>query len=79
MIILDTGSRRTKTLTLRVDDDLNKLIEKAVKLLGYKSKSDYIRDALVEFLKEFEKRSEVKVSNKKRISRNARTMPIIYV
>jgi len=79
MIILDTGSRRTKTLTLRVDDDLNKLIEKAVKLLGYKSKSDYIRDALVEFLKEFEKRSEVKVSNKKRISRNVRTMPIIYV
>ncbi len=79
MIILDTGSRRTKTLTLRVDDDLNKLIEKAVKLLGYKSKSDYIRDALVEFLREFEKRSEVKVSNKKRISRNVRTMPIIYV
>ncbi len=79
MIILDTGSRRTKTITLRVDEELNRLVEKAVKLLGYKSKSDYIRDALIEFLREFEKRNEVKVGSKKRVSRNVRSLPIIYV
>ena len=63
MIILDVSSKRTKTLTLRVDSDLNQLIEKAVKVFGYKSKSDYIREAVLEFLAELERRKEISISD----------------
>ena len=78
MIILDVSSKRTKTLTLRVDSDLNRLIEKAVKAFGYKSKSDYIREAVLEFLAELERKKEISISEevKEEIDR---VSSIIYV
>ena len=62
MIILESG-KRTRTLTLRVDESLNKLIEKAVKAFGYRSKSDYIREAVLEFLAELERKKEISISD----------------
>jgi len=78
MIILDISGKRTKTLTLRVDENLNRLIEQAVRIFGYKSKSDYIREAVIEFLAELERRKEISISDevKEEVSRIS---SIIYV
>ncbi len=78
MIILDISGKRTKTLTLRVDENLNRLIEQAVRIFGYKSKSDYIREAVIEFLAELERRKEISISDevKEEVSR---VSSIIYV
>ncbi len=42
---------RSKTFTLRISRNLDLLIEKACKDLGYASKSDFIRDAISEYIR----------------------------
>ena len=59
MEIIEIYMKQTRTVTLRVSNDLNEKIEKIVKEKGYKSKSDFIRTALNEFLAEYEKMAKV--------------------
>ncbi len=54
-------NRRTKVITLRIEEELNRLIEKAVAMFGYRSKSDYIREAIIEYLTEFEREHELSI------------------
>lgn len=75
--VINIERRRTKTVTLRVDQELNDMLERAVKDLGYRSKSDYMRVALMEFLAEFERVHEIKESS--RISGEQKGPIIIYV
>jgi Arc/MetJ-type ribon-helix-helix transcriptional regulator len=59
MEIIEIDMKQTRTVTLRVSNDLNEKIEKIVKEKGYRSKSDFIRTALNEFLAEYEKITKV--------------------
>ena len=71
-------NRKTKVITLRIEEELNKLIEKAVVMFGYRSKSDYIREAIIEYLAEFEREHEVTIPEE--VEEKIKTIgTIIYV
>ncbi len=57
--IIEIDMKQTRTITLRISRNLNDEIERIVREKGYFSKSDFIRDALNEFLSEFEKSAAV--------------------
>jgi len=59
MKVIEIDMKQTKTITLRISNDLNDEIEKIVREKGYSSKSDFIREALNEFLVGYQKEFDV--------------------
>ena len=57
MFVMELDVRRTRTLTLRIPSGVNDLLEKAYRDLGYSTKSDFIREAVKEYIDEVLKRS----------------------
>ncbi len=55
MRIIEIDMKQTRTITLRISKDLNEEIERIVREKGYGSKSEFIREALNEFLEEYMK------------------------
>jgi len=70
MKVIEIDMKQTKTITLRISNDLNNEIEKIVKEKGYSSKSDFIRAALDEFLMSYQKEFEGLTNEAKSWSRN---------
>lgn len=57
MFVMELDVRRTRTLTLRVPTGINDLLERAYRDLGYSTKSDFIREAVREYIDEVLKKS----------------------
>jgi len=57
MFVMELDVRRTRTLTLRVPARVNDLLERAYRDLGYPTKSDFIREAVREYIDEVLKKS----------------------
>ncbi len=57
MFVMELDVRRTRTLTLRVPAGVNDLLERAYRDLGYPTKSDFIREAVREYIDEVLKKS----------------------
>jgi metal-responsive CopG/Arc/MetJ family transcriptional regulator len=55
MQVIEINMRRTKTITLRVPKNINELLEKTYRSLGYPSKSELIRDAVLEYIEYIER------------------------
>ncbi|MEM3948769.1 MAG: ribbon-helix-helix domain-containing protein [Zestosphaera sp.] len=87
MFVMELDARRTRTLTLRVPVGVNERLEKAYRDLGYSTKSDFIREAIIEYINEALKRGltgssigngKNKIHGKSRpaVSRNARLVVV---
>ncbi len=72
MKVIEIDMKQTKTITLRISNDLNNEIEKIVRERGYSSKSDFIRLALDEFLMSYQKELEGLTHEAKSWSRNSK-------
>lgn len=46
-----------KTISFKLDEDFLREIDEMVKIMGYSNRSDLIRDAITEFIKELESRN----------------------
>lgn len=73
MFVMELDVKRSRTLTLRVPTGINDLLERAYRDLGYPTKSDFIREAVREYIDEVLKKSahnlnlsseRTKISNK---------------
>lgn len=87
MFVMELDMRKTRTLTLRVPRKVNELLEKAYHDLGYPTKSDFVREAVIEYINEVVRKSPGGLSTvegraktnqrlKPAISRNARLVLI---
>lgn len=64
MFVMELDARRTRTLTLRVPAGVNEMLEKAYRDLGYSTKSDFIREAVMEYINEVLKKAPANLSVK---------------
>ncbi|MEO3993637.1 MAG: ribbon-helix-helix domain-containing protein [Desulfurococcaceae archaeon TW002] len=62
MFVMELDVRRTRTLTLRVPTGINDLLERAYRDLGYSTKSDFIREAVREYIDEVLKKSTLNLN-----------------
>ncbi|MEM0474596.1 MAG: ribbon-helix-helix domain-containing protein [Zestosphaera sp.] len=79
MFVMELDVKRTKTLTLRVPAGINDLLERAYRDLGYSTKSDFIREAVREYIDEVLKKStyNINVSGEKlKTTNKSRSLPI---
>jgi len=44
------SSRYSRTVTLRISKELDEVLDKVSRELGYRSKSDFVRDAISEYI-----------------------------
>jgi len=65
VLVMELDVSKSRTLTLRIPRSLDSLIEKACKDLNYVNKSDFIRDAISEYIgvltNELKSRNEFKM------------------
>ncbi|MEM0025017.1 MAG: ribbon-helix-helix domain-containing protein [Zestosphaera sp.] len=79
MFVMELDVKRTKTLTLRVPAGINDLLERAYRDLGYSTKSDFIREAVREYIDEVLKKSTYNInvsSEKLKTTNKSRSLPI---
>ncbi|MCY0859570.1 MAG: ribbon-helix-helix domain-containing protein [Sulfolobaceae archaeon] len=51
-ILFELDVNQSITISFKLESDLLKEIDEAVKILGYTNRSDLIRDAIIEYIKE---------------------------
>lgn len=78
MFVMELDVRRTRTLTLRVPTGINDLLERAYRDLGYSTKSDFIREAVKEYIDEVIRKSTYSTNlsiEKPKITNKSRSLP----
>lgn len=79
MFVMELDVKRTRTLTLRVPTGINDLLERAYRDLGYSTKSDFIREAVKEYIDEVLRKSTHNInlsSEKLKTTSKSRSLPI---
>ncbi len=76
MFVMELDMRKTRTLTLRVPSKVNELLEMAYHDLGYPTKSDFVREAVIEYINEVMRKSSGGLSTTEgRVKTNQRLKP----